>query len=278
MEYKLIEFIKNNPLLYEKQYRTIKYLDEKKAKWQEIGRILRKDPSTVRQKWKHLRDTYLRSYKQKMKKGDDGDVLSTRTWQYYNAMSFLNNQFDDNVIFKTEENYDDETDAAISNLNQTDSEIHQFDVSIYNEQELSNEADFEIENFDLNDYVKKIDNPTTNTANNSNTTNTANTTTTSSSNNNFVHTYRPDTEANKKKKYDKEALIQEACQEMTSLLQNAKKHFTPPSSNQVFFNSLALQVEEANLPALTQMRLQQRILEMVTLEIVNHQQNNIQQL
>lgn len=69
---------------------------------------------------------------------------------------------------------------------------------------------------------------------------------------------------------------------MTSLLQNAKKHFTPPSSNQVFFNSLALQVEEANLPTLTQMRLQQRILEMVTLEIVNHQQqqqnNNIQQL
>lgn len=43
MEYKLIEFIKNNPVLYEKQYRTIKYLDEKKAKWQEIGRILRKD-------------------------------------------------------------------------------------------------------------------------------------------------------------------------------------------------------------------------------------------
>lgn len=79
-------------------------------------------------------------------------------------------------------------------------------------------------------------------------------------------------------------MIQEACNEMTSLLQNAKKHFTPPSSNQVFFNSLALQVEEANLPALTQMRLQQRILEMVTLEIVNHQQqqqqqnNNIQQL
>lgn len=68
---------------------------------------------------------------------------------------------------------------------------------------------------------------------------------------------------------------------MTTLLQNAKKHFTPPSSNQVFFNSIALQVEEANLPALTQMRLQQRILEMVTLEIVNNQQNsnnNIQHL
>ncbi|KNC25301.1 hypothetical protein FF38_02539 [Lucilia cuprina] len=270
MEYKLIEFIKNNPVLYEKQYRTIKYLDEKKAKWQEIGRILRKDPATVRQKWKHLRDTYLRSYKQKMKKGDDGDVLSTRTWQYYNAMS--------NVIFKTEENYDDETEAAITNLNQTEGEVQQFDVSIYQEQELSNEADFEIENFDLNDYVKKIDQPTTQNTNTSNTANTANTTSSGGSSN-YVHSYRPDNELNKKKKYDKEALIQEACSEMTSLLQNAKKHFTPPSSNQVFFNSLALQVEEANLPALTQMRLQQRILEMVTLEIVNHQQsNNIQQL
>lgn len=118
MEYRLIEFIKKNPLLYEKQYRTIKYLEEKKAKWQEIGRILRKDrkfvetdiciinllsfevivnflAAVVRQKWKHLRDTYLRSYKQKMKKGDDGDVLNTKTWQYYNAMSFLNNQFEE---------------------------------------------------------------------------------------------------------------------------------------------------------------------------------------
>lgn len=43
MEYKLIDYIKKNPILYEKQYRTVKYLDEKKAKWQEIGRILRKD-------------------------------------------------------------------------------------------------------------------------------------------------------------------------------------------------------------------------------------------
>lgn len=165
-------------------------------------------------------------------------------------------------------------------MNQNEGEIHQFDVTVYNEQELSNEAEFEIENFDLNDYVKKIDTPSTNNTNN----NTANTTNPSgsSSNTHQTSTYRPDPEQCKRKKYDKEALIQEACNEMTSLLQNAKKHFTPPSSNQVFFNSLALQVEEANLPALTQMRLQQRILEMVTLEIVNHQQqqqnNNIQQL
>ncbi|KAM7351487.1 uncharacterized protein ACRADG_004301 [Cochliomyia hominivorax] len=275
MEYKLIEFIKNNPVLYEKQYRTIKYLDEKKAKWQEIGRILRKDPTVVRQKWKHLRDTYLRSYKQKMKKGDDGDVLSTKTWQYYNAMSFLNNQFEDNALFKSEENYDDESETTSNNLNQTETEV-QYDVTIYNEQDLSNEAEFEIENFDLNDYVKKIDTPSTN----------ANTNASTTASHAHSNSYRPDPEQNKRKKYDKEALIQEACNEMTNLLQNAKKHFTPPSSNQVFFNSLALQVEEANLPPLTQMRLQQRILEMVTLEIVNHQQqqqqqqqnNNIQQL
>lgn len=43
MEYKLIEFVKNNPVLYEKQYRTVKYLEEKQAKWEEISRIIRKD-------------------------------------------------------------------------------------------------------------------------------------------------------------------------------------------------------------------------------------------
>lgn len=43
MEYRLIEFVKNNPVLYEKQYRNVKYLEEKQAKWEEISRILRKD-------------------------------------------------------------------------------------------------------------------------------------------------------------------------------------------------------------------------------------------
>ena len=184
------------------------------------------------------------------------------------------------VVLKTEENYDDESDAAMG-INQNDTDVNQFDVTIYNEHELSNEADFEIENFDLNDYVKKIDGTTTTPNTNTNNTNPAANVSTAGNNSNTNNCSRQDNEQIRRKKYDKEALIQEACNEMTTLLQNAKKHFTPPSSNQVFFNSIALQVEEANLPALTQMRLQQRILEMVTLEIVNHQQNsnnNIQHL
>lgn len=195
-------------------------------------------------------------------------MLSAIKTQFYICFFFSSS------FFKVEENYDDEPEGDGSHLNQSESEVT-FDVSIANEQEISNEADFEIENFDLNDYVKKIDAPTTTNTGNPNASTPKNT----NNNNVNVNIYRPDSEQIKKKKYDKEALIQEACQEMTSLLQNAKKHFTPPSSNQVFFNSLALQVEEANLPPLTQMRLQQRILEIVTMEIVNHQQaNNLQQL
>lgn len=76
----------------------------------------------------------------------------------------------------------------------------------------------------------------------------------------------------KRKKVDKDAIITEACQEMSALLQNAKQHFMPPSPNQVFFNSIALQVEQAKLPPMDLMRLQQRVLELVTHEIILYQE------
>lgn len=112
------------------------------------------------------------------------------------------------------------------------------------DQHLSNEPDFEVENFNLNEYLKKFD-----------------------ITNNAGNTANPE-EQNKKRRLDKDAIITEAAQEMSSLLQCAKAHFTPPTATQIFFNSMALQVEEANLPPTELMRLQQRVLEAVTQEIV----------
>lgn len=112
---------------------------------------------------------------------------------------------------------------------------------------IPNEPDFEVENFNLNEYLKKFDVSN----NNANATNVE--------------------EQTKKRRLDKDTIISEAAQEMASLLQCAKQHFIPPSATQIFFNSLALQVEEANLPPIDLMRLQQRVLEAVTQEIVMSQ-------
>lgn len=108
----------------------------------------------------------------------------------------------------------------------------------------------------MNDYLKKFDSSTQQ--------NTTATTTTAQA---------ASDEPPKKKKFDKETMINEACQEMTALLQSAKHHFTPPSATQTFFNSVAIQVIEAKLNPVDLMRLQQRVLEVVTQEIMTYQQN-----
>lgn len=130
------------------------------------------------------------------------------------------------------------------------------DSQMEQEQHLSNnEQEFEVENFNFSDYLKKFD-----------------ATTTANSAQNTTETTE---EPVKKKKFDKELIIQEACEEMTKMLRDAKHHFTPPTSTQTFFNSVAIQVVEAKLNPVDLMRLQQRVLEVVTQEILNYQQNTV---
>lgn len=72
----------------------------------------------------------------------------------------------------------------------------------------------------------------------------------------------------------KNTTINEACQEMSIMLEKAKQHIMPPSHNQVFFNSVALQIDQAQMMPLDQMKLQQRVLELVTQEILISQTSN----
>lgn len=136
---------------------------------------------------------------------------------------------------------EDTTDFELMHLDQDNN------TSFDNEQPgtSSNDPGFEVENFDLTAYIKKVDK---------------------------AAPFDGNPSKQKSTRYEREDVINEACQEMTSLLRNAKQHFTPPSANQLFFNSLAAQVEEAKLPPMNVMRLQQRILEVVTQEIVLYQE------
>ncbi|XP_075149757.1 uncharacterized protein LOC142223790 [Haematobia irritans] len=236
MEFELIDFIKANPIMYDKKFRSLHYREKKMAKWDEIARKLRRDPSTLRLKWKNLRDTYKKRLLRK--KGDEEDALTSRNWKYQNCLTFLKDQYIEQLV-----EYKIENDAESDQDSQAEQE----------EQHYSNtEGEFEVEHFDLNDYLKKFDgNTTTNSAQNV--------------------TANQVEDVPKKKKFDKETIITEACQEMTNLLQSAKQHFTPASATQTFFNSVAIQVVEAKLQPIDLMRLQQRVLEVVTQEILNSQ-------
>ncbi|XP_013099858.1 uncharacterized protein LOC106082083 [Stomoxys calcitrans] len=235
MEYQLIELIKANPILYDKKYRNPRYREEKIEKWAEVASQLRRDPSTIRIRWKTLRDTYIRERRRKFKEDEkDDSERSHYTWKYYHHLEFLDNHLKEtSANFKIEENDDD---------------FNQFiqDSSVYND---VGEVEYETENFDLNEYIKKIDTSTANVTN-------------------LSKMAGSSEDAARKRKVDKDAVINEACQEISNLLKNAKQRFSPPSPNQVFFNSMALQVEEAKLSPVDLMRLQQRLLEVVTQELL----------
>ncbi|XP_075149755.1 uncharacterized protein LOC142223787 [Haematobia irritans] len=240
MEFHLIKFVKENPILYDKKFRSMTYKEQKERKWNEIARKLRKDPNTVRLKWKSLRDTYKKRLHRKTT--EEEETPSTKVWKYEEELAFLKDQYPQEVEFKLEdveilqEELEEQLQEEFQEL-QDDEEDDQ-------DQLLSNEPDFEVENFNLNEYLKKFD-----------------------ITNNAANTTNPE-ELPKKKRLDKDSIITEAAQEMASLLESAKLHFTPPSATQIFFNSMALQVEEANLPPVDLMRLQQHVLEVVTQEIL----------
>ncbi|XP_075149758.1 uncharacterized protein LOC142223791 [Haematobia irritans] len=239
MEYQLIELIKANPILYDKKYRNLRFREQKIEKWAEVAAQLRRDPATIRIRWKTLRDTYIRERRRKNKEdGKEDDERSNYTWKYYHHMTFL----------------DDHLKEPVAKLEETEVDFSQYvqDTNMSNDEEIIHEVEYDGENFDLNEYIKKIDASTSNVCNLSK----------------MAGSYE---DAAKKKKVDKDAIINEACQEISNLLKNAKQRFTPPSPNQVFFNSIALQVEEAKLPPIDLMRLQQRLLEVVTQELLIYQ-------
>ncbi|XP_013099821.1 uncharacterized protein LOC106082058 [Stomoxys calcitrans] len=237
MEFQLIEFVKENPILYDKKYRSMTYKDQKVRKWNEIARKLRKDPNAVRLKWKSLRDTFKKRLQRKADECED--ITPSKTWKYNEHLQFLKDQYPEPEEFKMEEveilqeELEEQIQEEMQELQEEDEDQFQ-----------SNEPDFEVENFNLNEYLKKFD--ISNNAGNATSTE----------------------EQPKKKRLDKDSIISEASHEMAILLECAKQHFTPPSATQIFFNSMALQVEEAKLPPIELMRLQQRVLEAVTQEIV----------
>ncbi|XP_061387662.1 uncharacterized protein LOC133322713 [Musca vetustissima] len=244
MEYQLIDLVKQNPILYDKKYRSFQYREEKIRKWNEIAKALRRDANFVRLKWKSLRDTYRRRLLRKDGEDDDGP---TKNWKYNEQLSFLKDQYPDTAEI-TEIKLEDDEELQLELEEQLQEEFLHDEAEIVEEDvTIPHEPDFEVENFNLNEYLKKFD----------------------VSNNNANTTQAE--EQSKKKRLDKDTIISEAAQEMASLLQCAKQHFTPPSATQIFFNSIALQVEEANLPPIDLMRLQQRVLEAVTQEIVMSQ-------
>lgn len=136
-------------------------------------------------------------------------------------------------------------DTSQSGVDEVSFEIEPLDIK---------PVEIEIENFDLSQYLKKHEAKSANTKSAA------------------TATMGEEAHQSKKRRVDKDAIITEACEEMSTLLQNAKQHFVAPSPSQIFFNSVALQVEQAQLPPMDLMRLQQRLLELITHEIMQYQE------
>lgn len=59
--------------------------------WEEVGRALNENPKICQKKWKNLRDTFLRKYKDEKSYTASGSAATNKimTWKYYKQMEFL---------------------------------------------------------------------------------------------------------------------------------------------------------------------------------------------
>ena len=84
----LIDLVHQYPALWDKVDAMYKDSNYKEARWKEITEILHLNKEDVIEKWKSLRDTYVRHKNIKSKSGDGLSQCKPK-WKYYDIMSFI---------------------------------------------------------------------------------------------------------------------------------------------------------------------------------------------
>ena len=86
-EQKLIEYVRSAVHLWDYHQEDYKDLPKCKHSWECIGVNLNVPVNEVKEKWRKLRDAYVRAKKVKSKSRDGGDYKVK--WKHAEAMSFL---------------------------------------------------------------------------------------------------------------------------------------------------------------------------------------------
>lgn len=122
LEEKLIELVKENPILYDKQHKDFKNFIKRDKLWKHISKELGVDEKKTKSRWKTLRDTYRAEWakRNKMPSGSN----SSKTWKFFHQLSFLN---DGTQPQKTLSNYEDmsETILYLSTRDPAEEEVMQ---------------------------------------------------------------------------------------------------------------------------------------------------------
>uniref|UniRef100_W8BZK1 Transcription factor Adf-1 n=1 Tax=Ceratitis capitata TaxID=7213 RepID=W8BZK1_CERCA len=121
MEERLINFVRENKFLYDKRHHSYKNNWLREKKFRECAAELNLPPKTLKQRWRTLRDKYMRDKKARMK--TFGSVaLSQKKWKYEDSLSFLDDVGSANL--NTSGNYEDEsTSISFEGIHESTSAI-----------------------------------------------------------------------------------------------------------------------------------------------------------
>ena len=89
---KFIESVRQFPNLYNKKLKEYRDVEKALNSWKEIGTTCGKDWKECKQKWRKLRDAYVKVKKNEYRKMNikGGDSAEKHTnWPHYETMSFL---------------------------------------------------------------------------------------------------------------------------------------------------------------------------------------------
>lgn len=86
-EEELIHQVKLRPELYNRTLKAYKKTGIRHTIWKEVGKILGASDEECRRRWRSLRDTFSKHFKQNNR--NDGNAPKRKKWVFYDQMSFM---------------------------------------------------------------------------------------------------------------------------------------------------------------------------------------------
>lgn len=88
-EEELIRQVSLRPVIYDRSLKTYRKTSLRQQCWKEISQTMDATVVECRKRWRSLRDTFVKHYKQIQSTSDESVISRHRRWCFYDKMSFL---------------------------------------------------------------------------------------------------------------------------------------------------------------------------------------------
>ena len=88
-EEELIRQVSLRPVIYDRSLKAYRKTSLRHQCWKEISETMDATVVKCRQRWRSLRDTFVKRYKQIQGTSDESAISKLQKWYFYDKMSFL---------------------------------------------------------------------------------------------------------------------------------------------------------------------------------------------